>query len=490
MINPLDIIAIDEFRPESTITLRRTVRINEAMALAMRRRMRVLTTLLIAAILACVIIPVAAKIIDEPLSPNPSTAQKHLTNHTSSLIVPKNVFSPICNKCFDEGGAGVSEVEITLNTLGNNESVRTKSRGLAWFANSYFVGYEVALSVDTDGLEPKGGNPVILRSQAPPRNPPQLTALDYNRSGSAYYNKGEYDRAIVDFDKAIELDPKLADAYNWGVLARDKAGRQTEALIAYKRYLELPSTDIELREQAKLRVRELSTDPMSVAVSANFVNGAEMVYIPAGVFTMGSNDYNVSHTVYLDAYEIGKYEVTVGQYRKFCTATGRAMPDAPGWGWKENHPIVMVSWQDAADYALWAGGRLPTEAEWEKAARGTDGRKYSWGNDWDSSKCANSVGTGLNSTQPVGSYPAGASPYGCMDMTGNVWEWCADWYDENYYNNSPSRNPKGPTSGIARVLRGGSWSGEDYDNFCCVGRYYSDPAARYSRRGFRCARTP
>ena len=249
-------------------------------------------------------------------------------------------------------------------------------------------------------------------------------------------------------------------------------------------------------------------------VRINLKDGAEMVWVPAGEFTMGSTDVQIAaavkalpkedqedakwlfdaqkpqHKVSLDGYWMYKCEVTVAQYRKFCEATKREMPAAPKWGWIDTHPMVNVTWKDAADYALWAGCRLPTEAEWEKAARGTDGRKYSWGNDWDSSKCANSVGTGLNSTQPVGSYPAGASPYGCMDMTGNVWEWCADWYDENYYNNSPSRNPKGPTSGIARVLRGGSWSGEDYDNFCCVGRYYSDPTARYSRRGFRCARTP
>ena len=266
-------------------------------------------------------------------------------------------------------------------------------------------------------------------------------------------------------------------------------------------------------------------------------DGAEMVWVPAGTFLMGSTDEQTAaalkewpedlqsqvavnllkmgkfsldaekpqRKVYLDGYWMYKYEVTVAQYRKFCKATKREMPPAPDWGWKDDHPMVRVTWQDAADYAKWAGVSLPTEAQWEKAARGTDGRTYPWGNKWDASKCANSVETELKSAQPAGSHASDASPYGCMDMAGNVLECCADWYDPNYYKNAPTRNPKGPSEAVkftvptfgdsiiasVRVLRGGSWyPGHDhYGNFQCAGRYFSGPSRRRSDSGFRCART-
>jgi formylglycine-generating enzyme required for sulfatase activity len=216
-----------------------------------------------------------------------------------------------------------------------------------------------------------------------------------------------------------------------------------------------------------------------------------MIPIPAGEFIMGSDDGNYdekpAHTVYLDSYEVGKYPVTVAQYRKFCEATGREPQRWCGLasGWKDNHPVAEVTWDDAAAYCKWAGGRLPTEAEWEKAARGTDGRKYPWGNTWDKTKCANSeLGSG---SAPVGSYPAGASPYGCMHMAGNVFEWCADRYDDSYYKACPSRNPEGPSSGICRVRRGGSWYNEViYDR--CAYRSHYDPDWYSVSNGFRLVR--
>jgi len=171
------------------------------------------------------------------------------------------------------------------------------------------------------------------------------------------------------------------------------------------------------------------------------------------------NSETPQHKVYLDDYWIYKTEVTVAQYRKFCQATtrDRQMPPEPSWGWQENHPVVNVTWGDAAAYAQWAGAALPTEAQWEKAARGSDGRIYPWGNDWDGAKCVNSVGGNRpRGTKPVGSLPTGASPYGCLDMAGNVWEWCADWYDAGYYKTAPTRNPPGPATFTAKVLRGGS----------------------------------
>ena len=226
----------------------------------------------------------------------------------------------------------------------------------------------------------------------------------------------------------------------------------------------------------------------------NPIDGAVMVYIPEGEFIMGSDKSkdNLAYDdgefpqrkVYLDGYWIYKHEVTVAQYRKFCQGTGMQMPKAPRWGWQDDYPIVNVTWNDAKAYCDWAGVQLPTEAQWEKAARGTDGRIYPWGNEWDASKCNNSV-TGPKKTTPVGSYPAGASPYGLMDMLGNVWEWCADWYDEKYYASAPDRNPTGPASGTYRVPRGGSWLDAYFFRAALRNRIF--PFARYDSRGFRCA---
>lgn len=227
--------------------------------------------------------------------------------------------------------------------------------------------------------------------------------------------------------------------------------------------------------------------------TVNPIDGSKMVIIPAGKFTMGGDqmlDEKPIHTVYLDAYLIGKREVTVAQYRKFCKVTGWKMPKAPKWGWKANHPMVNVTWDDAVAYCRWAGCRLPTEAEWEKAARGIGGRKYPWGNTWDKNKCANGE-IKLTSTVSVGSYPAGVSPYGCANMAGNVWEWCADWYDSGYYTSSPSRNPKGPSSGDYHVLRGGGWYLAGNTGFQCAHRYGSFgylPGDYSNGFGFRLAR--
>lgn len=222
----------------------------------------------------------------------------------------------------------------------------------------------------------------------------------------------------------------------------------------------------------------------------------EMVTIPAGPFVMGSDDGDEderpAHTVELPEYQIDKYEVTNAQFALFIAETGY-VTDAElageGKTWrsyyepgKENHPVVKVSWNDALAYCLWAGKRLPTEAEWEKAARGTDGRIYPWGNEYDPNRLNGKDG-GRRTTTPVGSFPEGASPYGVMDMAGNVWEWTDDWYQAYPGNPVPS-----PYYGQKfKVLRGGGWF-DEADLVRTTNRSASIVTAANDDIGFRCAR--
>jgi formylglycine-generating enzyme required for sulfatase activity len=243
-----------------------------------------------------------------------------------------------------------------------------------------------------------------------------------------------------------------------------------------------------------------------------------MVLIPAGSFTMGSEDGDSDekplHTVTLGAFYIDEYEVTFDLYDRFCEATGRDKPADCGWS-RGTRPVINVSWDDAVAYATHYGKRLPTEAEWEYAARGTDGRTYPWGNAWDGrllnfadARKDGLRGSGLDEndrkvdwkirwadtkvddgfpyTAPVGSFDGGRSPFGCWDMAGNVWEWCADWYGR--YPAGPSRDPNGPATGKARVLRGGSWV--NFAKWCrSANRNRKPPATRTNYYGFRCAKS-
>jgi formylglycine-generating enzyme required for sulfatase activity len=221
-------------------------------------------------------------------------------------------------------------------------------------------------------------------------------------------------------------------------------------------------------------------------------DGAVLVRIPAGEFLMGNAQTErepLEHRVELSEYFIDKTEVTWGQYMEFAAATQTPLPARqPFWGVHADHPVVFVRWEEADAYCQWVGGRLPTEAEWEKAARGVDDRKYPWGNEEPNpSRAVFQRSWGFAATDPVGSHPAGASPYGLMDMGGNVWEWCADWYDEKYYATSPSRDPKGPSTGMSRVLRGGSWDSRPAVTSCSC-RGWGIRGYREGDFGFRCAR--
>ena len=219
--------------------------------------------------------------------------------------------------------------------------------------------------------------------------------------------------------------------------------------------------------------------------------GFEWVKVSAGSFKMGSNEYSDEkpvHRVYLDTYYISKYEVTFDQYDAFCAATGRGKPSDSGWG-RGSRPVINVSWYDAVAFCEWLSRktgravRLPTEAEWEKAARGGNnsrGYEYSGGNvvgsvAWYSENSG-------SKTHPVGR--KSANELGIYDMSGNVWEWCSDWYDKNYYSRSSSRNPTGPSSGSYRVFRGGGW-GVSAGGCRSANRNFLHPSNRFYGLGFR-----
>jgi formylglycine-generating enzyme required for sulfatase activity len=266
---------------------------------------------------------------------------------------------------------------------------------------------------------------------------------------------------------------------------------------------------VELVEYAKLVSRLLAGETVDGAPTSVQVAGTtltvpdvllkrpwllEWVTVPAGEFTMGSNDYGDEkpiHRVYLSEYQIARHPVTNAQYELFVKATSYAAPEHWENGkipaGKEKHPVVYVTWQDAQAFCGWAGVRLPTEAEWEKAARGADGRKYPWGNERPTKELCN-FGNNVGDTTPVGRYTKGASPYGVLDMAGNVWEWVSDWYDENYYSVSPVENPQGPATGKYRVLRGGSWLNYG-SGVRSADRSGNNPDNWYDHIGFRCVRS-
>jgi formylglycine-generating enzyme required for sulfatase activity len=260
---------------------------------------------------------------------------------------------------------------------------------------------------------------------------------------------------------------------------------------------------------------DVGGEPKAGQARNNRVDGAEMVYIPAGAFQMGDDDIdaikrgNPRHTVKLSGYWMYKNLVTVGQYKTFCKATKRRMPPEPAAGnivlrgytyvvvnfnpnWsKESHPIVNVTYDDATAYAEWAKGDLPTEAQWEKAARGTAGGKYPWGDKFGASKlwCSRTALFDAGGTHSVG--VLGVSPYGCTDMAGNVSQWCKDWYNADFWKGPQAGqiDPDNQTVGEKkyRVLRGGSWGLNNQQLFRASLRDWTFPTGWAANYGFRCA---
>ncbi len=252
-------------------------------------------------------------------------------------------------------------------------------------------------------------------------------------------------------------------------------------------------------------------------------DGMVMVYVPAGEFEMGSGQESPVHKVGLDAFWIDQTEMTNAWFATFLNEQGNQVEDGVSWlepgagesgivyghieeedgvfspqAGYEDHPVIEVSWYGAAAYCAWAGGRLPTEAEWEYAARGAQGWVYPWGDAFDGTRvnyCDASCTQKWKDTDfddgsaewaPVGSYPSGASWCGAMDMAGNVWEWVSDWWSEDYYAHSRSQNPQGPDGGTFRIARGGSWFDEPERVSTSVRKGLTPSSYRMHWVGFRC----
>jgi formylglycine-generating enzyme required for sulfatase activity len=259
-----------------------------------------------------------------------------------------------------------------------------------------------------------------------------------------------------------------------------------------------------------------AADPVIGSTSIG-TDGMTLLFVPEGDFIMGADatealaecqnlrsdcrlewftNAEPPHTVKMDAFWMDEHEVTNKQYAA-CVSTGKCAPpfqnnsytrgDYYGNPRYDEYPVIYVTWQNAHDYCEWAGRRLPTEAEWEKAGRGTDERLYPWGNEKPTSNLLN-FALKVGDTSPIKSYSKGVSPYGVYDMSGNVWEWVNDWYDENYYRTSPASNPPGPAEGTDRVTRSSAWIFYDFD-VRVTDRYGNDPKTANNVIGFRCARS-
>ncbi|MBI4725722.1 SUMF1/EgtB/PvdO family nonheme iron enzyme [candidate division TA06 bacterium] len=370
------------------------------------------------------------------------------------------------------GNTATANIALAAGVPGNNAPNAPSSPSPADFA----TGQSTAPTLSWACTDPDAGDTLKYDVYFDTANPP-ATLVSSNQSATSLARSGLATSTI----------------YYWKIVARDNHGSTTAGPV------------------------------WQFTTTAGGTVSITWISIPAGNFTMGSlpgDPYaqtaeQPQHTVYLDAFQISKYEITNAQYKAFMDAGGysnSAYWTTDGWNWRTtnsitqpyywssgqynsgpsfpNHPVVGVSWYEAYAFCNWAGGRLPTEAQWEKAARGTDSSNYwPWGSTWDASKCNSYDNTAPDTfaySSPVGFFATGTSPYGVYDMAGNVWEWVNDWYQSDYYSVSPSSNPQGPATGTSRVLRGGCFFNIDY--LCrVVYRNNNPPDPRNFNNGIRIA---
>lgn len=337
----------------------------------------------------------------------------------------------------------------------------------------------------------------------------------------------EWKQVVDALTKAEEFDPNYPPLLYLKGVGHKKLGQYDEADAAFRTFLKVapnaPEKDdvnkllVELvtdREQARKRQEAAKKFQAEIDRYAKDAPPG-MVPVPAGEFRMGSTEEDIAaamqrcpqcpeesfvretpaHVVSLDTFFMDRYEVTTTDYAEFLKAAPRQVPEH----WQEatnpkhaRKPVIGVTWEDSTEYCKWKGKRLPTEAEWEKTARGTDGRRYPWGNERANVSWANfdkcCVWTGYGLLTPVGSLEQGVSPYGAHDMAGNVREWVQDWYDERYYAASPKKDPPGPHNGTEKVVRGGGWL-QLNTGVRTTAREKRDSTARSTSVGFRCAKS-
>ncbi|MBM2833355.1 MAG: hypothetical protein HW406_516 [Candidatus Brocadiaceae bacterium] len=343
-------------------------------------------------------------------------------------------------------------------------------------------------------------------------------ARKYYKEGSDHCDAESYDLALESYKKAEKAFPDFpALHYNMGWLY-GKLGDAQQAINHLQKYIVLSpnAKDImevqsyvivlkqALEKQSTVQNTFKSRDEIMKKASLEQKQKYGSVVVPAGEFIMGTDqareDAYPEHKVYLDAFEIDRYEVTNAQYWEFleyikktndhskCFKGEPSNKDHTPRFWDNeyynvpDYPVARIDWYDAYAYAAWAGKRLPTEAEWEKAARGSDGRNFPWGNEWDPGRCNLS-----GEPKPVGNVEDGKSVYGCYDMAGSVYEWCADWYMDTYYTESPYKNPKGPDKSARRVIRGGSRFSKPFQVRAHT-RKSEQPDLFNLALGFRCAK--
>jgi len=359
--------------------------------------------------------------------------------------------------------------------------------------------YEEALGELKKAQKLDRKNTEILAKISSIENETRFTVL--RRSGETYLKSDDLDGALEAFRAAAKVKPD------------DPYIREQISLLENKTAIEKAKAFIENRNwyEAGNLLRNVRKPNVRVKLLIRRVELEEMVEVPGGTFRMGHfsgpNDANIVHTVEIMTFLIDRYEVTNLQYQAFIDGGGYEYEDFwvnGGWDWVQTNnikaprdwkgvtpktaekPVTGTSWYEACAYAVWVGKRLPTEAEWEYAARGTRGKLWPWGNEYKKGH-ANTETEDNARVMPVGSYPSGKSENGCVDMTGNAWELCQDWYDELYYDVSPRKSPKGPTEGGFKVVRGGSWL-EPGREVSLVTRKPCKPESRFNFVGFRCAK--
>ncbi|MEE8190883.1 MAG: SUMF1/EgtB/PvdO family nonheme iron enzyme [Candidatus Scalindua sediminis] len=369
--------------------------------------------------------------------------------------------------------------------------------------------------------------------QKPTENDSYKKAMRYIESGNSLReNSNDYNGALKMYKEAEKLKPDLP-GLNWQMAGVYwKLNDHKKALEHLEKSRNLGPQTLEqlgVADDFVLKILEYRDVDTKKSIAKKRINDRrhlmeetlndfreeweEMVLVPAGEFKMGTTEEDFiqeempQHTVYLDAYYIDRYEVTNAQYWEFLeyiTRTGDhskchqtepiAKDHLPGNAFRgyvykyynyPDYPVNRIDWYDAYAYAAWAGKRLPTEAEWEKAARGTDGRRFPWGDVWE----IRYSNVGAKGPITVGSYKLGKSVYGCYDMSGSMSEWCNDWYHPEYYYNSPEKNPKGPLKSTGkRIIKGGSLFARNVYKMRCAVRMFGDPDERNKSIGFRCAK--